>query len=380
MSLKNSILFLGLGNCGCKQAKVFFEMGYNAMFVNGSEQDLKILGDVPNIYRLKNFDGFGGHRERALDCLAQNTDFVEALQKIKEKIVFVLHSTAGSTGSGSAPYIEELITEMKDEEGNIKKTVCPVPTLPSFSEPIGKKRSAYKAMLDMQEMQDILIGVQSLSAVQYPDTDGVMSKLKATFQIAESDWIEIDFSRWGSIVEKEKQYFEMLKRSILGRQEIQFLYYNSLGEVSQRRCQPLKMVYKDKAWYLYAYCLKRNDYRLFRISRIKELLVTDQYFKSHSEMKESVFSLMEEMGKPITIELSFPKEVSYRVYDTFEDDVIKWNGQEIRVNVTLPETEWLYSFIMSFGNQISILYPISLKEKIIERYKIALKHFEEDTR
>lgn len=237
-----------------------------------------------------------------------------------------------------------------------------------------------KSLLSEQEMQDILIGVQSLSAVQYPDTDGVMSKLKATFQIAESDWIEIDFSRWGSIVEKEKQYFEMLKRSILGRQEIQFLYYNSLGEVSQRRCQPLKMVYKDKAWYLYAYCLKRNDYRLFRILRIKELLVTDQYFKSHSEMKESVFSLMEEMGKPITIELSFPKEVSYRVYDTFEDDVIKWNGQEIRVNVTLPETEWLYSFIMSFGNQISILYPISLKEKIIERYKIALKHFEEDTR
>lgn len=237
-----------------------------------------------------------------------------------------------------------------------------------------------KSLLSEQEMQDILIGVQSLSAVQYPDTDGVMSKLKATFQIAESDWIEIDFSRWGSIVEKEKQYFEMLKRSILGRQEIQFLYYNSLGECSQRRCQPLKLVYKDKAWYLYAYCLKRNDYRLFRISRIKELLVTDQYFKSHSEMKESVFSLMEEMGKPITIELSFPKEVSYRVYDTFEDDVIKWNGQEIRVNVTLPETEWLYSFIMSFGNQISILYPISLKEKIIERYKIALKHFEEDTR
>ena len=237
-----------------------------------------------------------------------------------------------------------------------------------------------KSLLSEQEMQDILIGVQSLSAVQYPDTDGVMSKLKATFQIAESDWIEIDFSRWGSIVEKEKQYFEMLKRSILGRQEIQFLYYNSLGEVSHRRCQPLKMVYKDKAWYLYAYCLKRNDYRLFRISRIKELLVTDQYFKSHSEMKESVFSLMEEMGKPITIELSFPKEVSYRVYDTFEDDVIKWNGQEIRVNVTLPETEWLYSFIMSFGNQISILYPISLKEKIIERYKIALKHFKEYTR
>lgn len=156
MSLKNDVLFLGLGNCGCKQAKVFHEMGYKTMFVNGSEQDLKILGDVPNIYRLKNFDGFGGHRERALDCLAENTEFVEALQNVKEKIVFVLHSVAGSTGSGTAPYSEGLLTEKTDEEGNPEKIVCPVPTLPSFDEPIGKKRSAYKAMLDIQEMRDML--------------------------------------------------------------------------------------------------------------------------------------------------------------------------------------------------------------------------------
>lgn len=129
MSLKSDVLFLGLGNCGCKQAKVFYEMGYKAMFANGSEQDLKILGDVPNIYRLKNFDGFGGHRERALDCLAENEEFVEALQGIEEKIVFVLHSTAGSTGSGIAPYGEEVLTENKDEEGNPEKIVCPIPTL-----------------------------------------------------------------------------------------------------------------------------------------------------------------------------------------------------------------------------------------------------------
>lgn len=156
MSLKNDVLFLGLGNCGCKQAKVFHEMGYKAMFANGSEQDLKILGNVPNIYRLKGFDGFGGHRERALNCLADNPEFVEALQGIKEKVVFVLHSTAGSTGSGIAPYSEEVLTETTDEEGNSEKIVCPVPTLPAFDEPIGKKKSAYKAMLDIQEMRDVL--------------------------------------------------------------------------------------------------------------------------------------------------------------------------------------------------------------------------------
>jgi len=208
MSLKKDVLFLGLGNCGCKQAKVFYEMGYKAMFANGSEQDLKILGDVPNIYRLKNFDGFGGHRERALNCLAENEEFVEALQSIKEKIVFVLHSTAGSTGSGIAPYGEEVLTEEKDEEGNTKKIVCPVPTLPSFDEPIGKKRSAYKAMLDIQEMRDVLgatFFINNNAAKDYDRINSNFAKMLDNFLTNDS------YGKLNNFDESEK--VEMLRQS-----------------------------------------------------------------------------------------------------------------------------------------------------------------------
>lgn len=208
MSLKNDVLFLGLGNCGCKQAKVFYEMGYKAMFVNGSEQDLKILGDVPNIYRLKNFDGFGGHRERALECLAENEEFVEALQNIKEKIIFELHSTAGSTGSGIAPYSEGVLTEEKDEEGNSQKIVCPVPTLPSFDEPIGKKRSAYKAMLDIQEMQDALgatFFINNNALIDYDSINSIFANLLNSFLLNDS------YGKKNNFDESEK--IEMLRQS-----------------------------------------------------------------------------------------------------------------------------------------------------------------------
>ncbi len=208
MSLKNDASFLGLGNCGCKQAKVFYEMGYKAMFANGSEQDLKILGDVPNIYRLKNFDGFGGHRERALDCLAENEEFVEALQNVKEKIVFVLHSTAGSTGSGTAPYTEELLTEERDEKGNPKKIVCPVPTLPSFDEPIGKKKSAYKAMLDIQEIKDVLgatFFINNNAAKNYDRINSNFAKMLDNFLTNNS------YGKLNNFDESEK--IEMLRQS-----------------------------------------------------------------------------------------------------------------------------------------------------------------------
>lgn len=187
---------------------MFFEMGYKAMFVNGSEQDLKILGDVPNIYRLKNFDGFGGHRERALECLADNDEFVEALQNIKEKIIFELHSTAGSTGSGIAPYSEGVLTEEKDEEGNPQKIVCPVPTLPSFDEPIGKKRSAYKAMLDIQEMQDELgatFFINNNALTDYDSINSIFANLLNSFLTNDS------YGKKNNFDESEK--IEMLRQS-----------------------------------------------------------------------------------------------------------------------------------------------------------------------
>ena len=208
MSLKNDVLFLGLGNCGCKQAKVFHEMGYKAMFANGSEQDLKILGNVPNIYRLKGFDGFGGHRERALNCLADNPEFVEALQGIKEKVVFVLHSTAGSTGSGIAPYSEEVLTETTDEEGKPEKIVCPVPTLPAFDEPIGKKKSAYKAMLDIQEMRDVLgatFFINNNATKDYDRINSNFAKMLDCFLMNDS------YGKLNNFDESEK--IEMLRQS-----------------------------------------------------------------------------------------------------------------------------------------------------------------------
>ena len=155
MSLKDKVLFLGLGNYGCKQAKIFFEMGYKAMFANGSEQDLKILGNVPNIYRLRGFDGFGGHRERALDCLSQNEEFVNALENIKEEIIFPIYASGGSTGSGSSTYAEEIL--LSNEDGT-DRIVCPVNALPSSDESIVKHRNAYQSVQELLELKESGIG------------------------------------------------------------------------------------------------------------------------------------------------------------------------------------------------------------------------------
>lgn len=155
MSLKSNIFCLGLGSAGGKLYKKMLDFQYKGAAGNGSEQDLKALGDVPSKFRLQGFDGFGGHRDRAVDCLAENEEFLDFVADIKEEIVFVLFGGGGSTGSGCAAPVIETLLEERDENGYPKKIVCPVIALPSSNEAIIKHRNAYQAVLELQDLDGI---------------------------------------------------------------------------------------------------------------------------------------------------------------------------------------------------------------------------------
>lgn len=231
-----------------------------------------------------------------------------------------------------------------------------------------------KALLSEQDIQDMMIGLQSLSAAQYPDYEDTLLKLKAILKTADTNWIEVDFSRWGSIAQKEKREFALLKTAVINRQEVTFCYHNSSGNTESRRCRPLKLFYKDKAWYLYGYCCKRNDCRLFRISRMQNLELTDTIFEQISADAISAFPLPEDMGTVIDIELKFPKKMAHRVFDSFSEDAVTQQDAHLTVKTKIPQNDWLFEFIMSFGNNIEIIHPPSLKTEIIKRLNEALVH------
>ena len=106
--------------------KLFADMGYSTMFANGSEQDLKVLGNMKGIYKLDGYDGFGGHRERAMECLCDNVEFTEALEKIEQGIIILIYAVGGSTGSGLSAVVAQYIKDVYGDD----KIIVTVPVLP----------------------------------------------------------------------------------------------------------------------------------------------------------------------------------------------------------------------------------------------------------
>lgn len=230
-----------------------------------------------------------------------------------------------------------------------------------------------KSFFTDQERELIISSLQSLSALSQPETETILNKLGALFQTSTIDWIEVDFSRWGADPEKENRLFDNLKQAVLAKRVVAFDYFSAKGK-SQRSVNPLKLIYKDKAWYLYSFCLEKQDYRLFRLSRIKHLQILETTFKRTTFDSDRSDGQPEQFGPLMEVELLFAKEVGAGVYDLFAEEMINVEKDGYRVKASLPKNYWLYSILMSFGPKVTIIQPDSLRQEIIRGYEEILAH------
>ncbi|HBF39184.1 MAG TPA: YafY family transcriptional regulator [Firmicutes bacterium] len=225
-----------------------------------------------------------------------------------------------------------------------------------------------KLLLSEKEQDEILLALQSLSAIRYPEVDNVLFKLSSLFFKSKVNWIEVEFSTWGSDP-KQKEVFGLLKKAILEHQVIAFTYFNVAGEKSERQVEPEKLLFKDKSWYLKGYCLQRMACRTFKITRMSDIRVTgDSGTHLTSQEQYSTASSNDSVTVTIPLKLKIAAEGAYRVYDDFcEKDLTKNEDGSYTVNVSMPEGEWLYNYLFSFGPLLEVIKPQSIRAQMINR-------------
>lgn len=221
-----------------------------------------------------------------------------------------------------------------------------------------------KSVLSENEQNEILIALQSLMATGYPSIDITLSKLSSFFRKENYNWIEVDFSNWGSN-EHLKEKFDILKNAIINNKIITFEYYSSKGEKTNRRIEPTKLSFKAKSWYLKGFCLTRNEDRTFKITRMFNVKLTEEiYTKKHLD-EVLIESEKNGVNSLINLKLRFSSNVAYRIYDEFDKEAIINNKDgTFNVDTSLPKGVWIYDYILSFGTTIEVLEPIKVREVI----------------
>ncbi|MBR4781090.1 MAG: YafY family transcriptional regulator, partial [Lachnospiraceae bacterium] len=136
-----------------------------------------------------------------------------------------------------------------------------------------------RTLLTSRDMQMILAGLRSLDSVSGSGYYGqLMEKIQAGSSefISGRDSILIDLSSWYKTTLAPK--ISTIQDAIENRHLLTFDYFAPSGE-TKRTIEPYYILFKWTSWYVYGWCLTRKDYRLFKLNRMDNVLMSDKGFE-----------------------------------------------------------------------------------------------------
>ncbi|MDD3745677.1 MAG: YafY family protein [Anaerostipes sp.] len=229
-----------------------------------------------------------------------------------------------------------------------------------------------RTLLTNTEMKDILAGLRSLDSINGTNRYGqLMEKLEAGTSdfMAGNQSILIDLSSWykDSLAPK----IELLRNAIDDCREVKFRYYAPRGE-SDRCIQPYYLIFRWSSWYVWGWCLDREDFRLFKLNRIDNLVLSETVF-----IKESVSlpDLSTERIFPggIRVKALFDSHCKWRLVEEFGPHCFEEQKDgELLFQADYTDKENLITWILTFGEQAELLEPEEIRseiQQIIEKMK-----------
>lgn len=221
---------------------------------------------------------------------------------------------------------------------------------------------------DMSTLISTLSGIagtipDSRQGVLMEKLKNIMSSSQLENLNSKAEQFVIDLSPWGAN-ELLKESVASIRKAIENQKEIEFTYIDSEGKRTSRRVEPYSLVLKGQKWYLYAWCHIRQDFRLFKLSRIRELVATEACYKP-KKVSMGQLTYEDQWKTPentISLELVFEKELESIVEEWFGGELEKQEDGRLLAKMQIPENNWLYGFILSFGMGVEVINPPHIRK------------------
>lgn len=232
-----------------------------------------------------------------------------------------------------------------------------------------------KKVFSSADLSSILTGLSGLSSmIQGDELANVLAKVKSFIPADRAKDIElkvnqicIDLSPWmgnGNI----QLYLEIVKAALQESKLLSFEYIAHHGNKTARTVEPYQLILKSSHWYLHGYCRKRNDYRMFRLSRMSNLQIQEKSFTPRKYQKPALdFAEIWETIQ-IKIKIRIHKSILDRVLDFCSYEHFSPDCEEHYI-VSFPfiENEYYYNILLSFGDKCECLEPMHIRTEMKRR-------------
>jgi len=210
----------------------------------------------------------------------------------------------------------------------------------------------------------ISTGLSSLNTIEdRVNIKALFAKLQLDNKMVLENDIVIDFTTWNhnsQLIGKIKG----IRQAIATKALIEIGYFGGAG-YSQRAVEPYKLIFKQESWYLSGYCKKSESFRVFKLSRIVEMVLTDSYFERRLdyEIPELKDDFVNSNGEAVTVRMDHSLE--FLAIDFFGAENMHKDGRgNIIATFEAKNVEWVLGVLTQFGDKAEIISPSRMRERM----------------
>lgn len=150
-------------------------------------------------------------------------------------------------------------------------------------------------------------------------------------------------------------------------QYLVFNYMDKYGQSSLRKVEPYHIVFKEGSWYLQAFSMERNDYRIFKVARMEKVTISDETFSPRKFVPIRMDG-SDWMEEKVAVMIKIDKSIKDKVIERFgEEYIVEKKDSEYIAKYLIVDNEEGYNILLRFGNKCEIIEPVTIREKF-KRY------------
>ncbi|MCX8639996.1 YafY family transcriptional regulator [Gilliamella sp. B3172] len=243
-----------------------------------------------------------------------------------------------------------------------------------------------KGLFTKEDVIVLLKGLNLLSSPVLKESENLrtLEKIKSFLSEQELDEVGnnlnqliVDLSPWFSKHNIDNK-ISIIRLALKEQMLLSFDYLSVRNKQASRLIEPYKLIFKEKEWYLQAFCLTKNDFRVFKLSKMSNIRKTNTKFIKQTTPE--AFSLFQaDMKKKIfKIKLLIDESLLERILDFCDEkDIKKLNGQQYLVDFNFIDDDYSYGILLGLGHKCICLEPEHIRQKLIERAETLVKSYKE---
>ncbi|MCP4684001.1 MAG: YafY family transcriptional regulator [bacterium] len=179
--------------------------------------------------------------------------------------------------------------------------------------------------------------------------------------------IDIDTS---SARRQAEKFYGPIEQAIDDQRCIEMAYETIDHGLTERIVEPCFIVFRGHAFYFVAYCRMREDFRTFRIDRVRSLVVLDKEFRPRMEIDpgdyfENSWRLYTGDLAEVAIRFHGPSARVIASGKHHPREVVECSEDgSVMYRVSVSGTDEIRRWILGFGDEAEVLSPPSLREEL----------------